>query len=226
MAWIIFPFKDTHARGTCDKCGSRAATACNRKDTPHFFGEFSGWTYLKISSAASPYQECITRERDCLLIANVRDATCESIRWNIYDIVLRFTRLPSGRHRVAFRTEYIFISPLLVIGWYDKLSSRSSARSSYLRAISRSAKKEREKTNGKEERKTANRYITLVRKMSNEANSCTWHRNHRFVFGRRYKDDLEIKWNNWNIFINKRSEFLKKKKKEKERDNFKILIFS
>jgi len=50
-------------------CESTHMHACIR--------EFSDRAYLKIGSTASPYQERITRERDCLLVANVGDATCK-----------------------------------------------------------------------------------------------------------------------------------------------------
>lgn len=91
-------------------CGRRHGSRVHLSAKMHFSGEFPDRAYLKISSAASPYQERITRERDCLLVANVRDATCTDIRWNIYDITLHFTRPPSGKHRVDFQAKYIFIS--------------------------------------------------------------------------------------------------------------------
>lgn len=192
----------THTRARY-KCGSRAVTACKIAKICHFFGKLSDWTYLKISSAASPYQECIARERDCLLIANVRDATCEKYQ-------MKYLRYRASLHATAIRQASaslfepnIFISSLLVIGRYDKLSSRSSARSSYLRAISRSAKKGRKKEREREKKKEKLRTDILLslekcwmRRIAVSDIETTICVSEEYI-----KMNSEIKWNNWNICV-------------------------
>jgi len=61
-----------------------------------------GGAYLKIGSTASPDQECIARERDCLLIANVGEATCKHRNETIFTI---------PRERGVLRRIEAYLSP-------------------------------------------------------------------------------------------------------------------
>lgn len=151
--YAIFPFKGVHVRQEHEL---HAVTTCIHKDTRFFQRVFSGRTYTHTLSLS--HSHSLLTWKSVLPHPRIKSASpvnaiaCSSqtyvtqpaqIRWNIYDIMLRLTQPSFGKHRVVFRTK-IYLSlrgdSLFVIGRYDKLSSRSSARSSYLRAISRSAK--------------------------------------------------------------------------------------
>lgn len=146
--------------------------------------EGTGRAYLKIRSAASSYQECIARERDCLLVANVRDATCAhtQVRQNgIFVDIDVFSRAARRTKRAAKfffffqKKKRMYLSLLAAIRFGNRYGTINRVLVSsfiQLRAISR-VRREKGK---KREKEIVHRIgcIKLVRKTIERGETIEW----------------------------------------------------